>query len=72
MGRQPRLCVAAETLTGFKWLGNRAAELQDQGAVPLLAYEVKLLLVLSVELLTQVEIGFMIGTMSLDKVRAVG
>jgi len=42
-----------ETLTGFKWLGNRAAECEVLGLVPLLAYEV--------------EIGFMIGTCSLDK-----
>ena len=29
-----------ETLTGFKWLGNRAAECEVLGLVPLLAYEV--------------------------------
>lgn len=28
-----------ETLTGFKWMGNRAAELQKQGKEVLLAWE---------------------------------
>jgi phosphomannomutase len=41
-----------ETLTGFKWLGNLADELVRAGYTFLFAYEV--------------EIGFMIGDMSLD------
>jgi phosphoglucomutase len=28
-----------ETLTGFKWIGNRAKQLQDDGFVPLFGYE---------------------------------
>ena len=42
-----------ETLTGFKWMGNKAAELIASGHTFLFAYEV--------------EIGFAMGAMSLDK-----
>ena len=45
-----------ETLTGFKWLGNRALELQQQGFHVLFAFEEA--------------IGFMLGTAVRDKVRA--
>lgn len=45
-----------ETLTGFKWLGNRALELQQQGYHVLFAFEEA--------------IGFMLGTAVRDKVRA--
>jgi phosphomannomutase len=49
-----------ETLTGFKWLGNRAKDLIDQGKTFLFAFEEA--------------IGFMIGDICLDKdgVRAAG
>eukprot|EP00906_Rhabdomonas_costata_P004216 RCo006278 len=49
-----------ETLTGFKWLGNRAAELIAQGHDFLFAYEV--------------EIGYAIGEMTHDKdgIRTLG
>ncbi|XP_078457241.1 phosphopentomutase [Lampetra planeri] len=42
-----------ETLTGFKWMGNRAKELMDQGKTVLFAFEEA--------------IGFMCGTTVLDK-----
>lgn len=42
-----------ETLTGFKWMGNKTAELQRQGKSVLFAYEEA--------------IGFMCGTAVLDK-----
>eukprot|EP00957_Ditylum_brightwellii_P173477 13207842-Ditylum_brightwellii.AAC.1 len=42
-----------ETLTGFKWLGNRAASLEEQGYIPLFAFEEA--------------IGFMFGTILKDK-----
>lgn len=42
-----------ETLTGFKWMGNEAVELQAQGKHVLFAYEEA--------------IGFMCGTAVLDK-----
>jgi phosphomannomutase len=42
-----------ETLTGFKWIGNRADELLKQGKQFLFGYEV--------------EIGFLVGDISLDK-----
>jgi len=42
-----------ETLTGFKWMGNRARELEEEGKVVLLAYEES--------------IGYMCGTTVLDK-----
>lgn len=42
-----------ETLTGFKWMGNRAVELEAAGKTLLFAFEV--------------EIGFVIGDMSVDK-----
>ena len=45
-----------ETLTGFKWLGHRALELQQQGFHALFAFEEA--------------IGFMLGTAVRDKVRA--
>lgn len=28
-----------ETLTGFKWIGSRSAELRDEGYLPLFGYE---------------------------------
>ena len=47
-------CFASqETLTGFKWMGNRAHELLQQGDDVLFAYEEA--------------IGFMFGTTVLDK-----
>lgn len=49
----PILCVLQETLTGFKWMGNKTAELQRQGKSVLFAYEEA--------------IGFMCGTEVLDK-----
>ena len=42
-----------ETLTGFKWMGNRADELLQQGLTLLFAFEV--------------EIGYLVGDISLDK-----
>uniref|UniRef100_A0A8C4NAV2 Phosphoglucomutase 2 n=1 Tax=Eptatretus burgeri TaxID=7764 RepID=A0A8C4NAV2_EPTBU len=42
-----------ETLTGFKWMGNRAHELMDKGKIVLFAFEEA--------------IGFMCGTTVLDK-----
>lgn len=42
-----------ETLTGFKWMGSKAAELQAQGKHVLFAFEEA--------------IGFMCGTAVLDK-----
>jgi phosphomannomutase len=42
-----------DTLTGFKWMGNKAVELTKQGKTFLFAYEV--------------EIGFLIGDLSVDK-----
>jgi phosphomannomutase len=43
----------ADTLTGFKWIGNKCYDLTQQGKTVLLAYEV--------------EIGFLVGTISYDK-----
>jgi len=42
-----------DTLTGFKWMGNRASQAVASGQTFLFAYEV--------------EIGFLVGSMSLDK-----
>jgi phosphomannomutase len=42
-----------ETLTGFKWIGNKASEMSHKGYKTLFAFEV--------------EIGFICGDMSLDK-----
>lgn len=47
------LPLPQETLTGFKWMGNRAHELIKQGHTVLFAYEEA--------------IGFMFGTTVLDK-----
>lgn len=33
------ICLLQETLTGFKWMGNRARELMDQGKTVLFAFE---------------------------------
>lgn len=33
------ICILQETLTGFKWMGNRARELMDQGKTVLFAFE---------------------------------
>eukprot|EP00455_Lapot_gusevi_P011949 TRINITY_DN1559_c0_g1_i4.p1 TRINITY_DN1559_c0_g1~~TRINITY_DN1559_c0_g1_i4.p1 ORF type:complete len:237 (+),score=83.74 TRINITY_DN1559_c0_g1_i4:106-816(+) len=45
--------VFADTLTGFKWMGNKAIEMEREGYTFLFAYEV--------------EIGFLVGNMSYDK-----
>jgi phosphoglucomutase len=42
-----------ETLTGFKWIGNKAKECADAGMAVIMAYEV--------------EIGFVVGDVSFDK-----
>ncbi len=42
-----------DTLTGFKWMGNECIKAESQGYTPLFAYEV--------------EIGFLVGTLSYDK-----
>lgn len=46
-------CHFEETLTGFKWMGNRSIELMKEGKTVLFAFEEA--------------IGFMISTMVLDK-----
>lgn len=33
------MSLMQETLTGFKWMGNRARELMDQGKTVLFAFE---------------------------------
>lgn len=60
-----------ETLTGFKWLGNRAKELAAQGLLVAFAYEeaigIRLRIVRCVILCMHIPIGYMVGDIVYDK-----